>query len=126
MKHFWLGVGILAALLALGLWTQTGMDRVHLETAHSLQQASEESLQGDPSRGRALANAARERWQAHWEQTAALVDHRLMDEIDGLFSQLQVYSRTDQTGRFAALCAQLASLLEVVAEENRLTWWNLL
>ncbi len=126
MKHFLLGLGILAALLAIGFWVQTSMDSVHLEISHTLEQASQQTLDGNWEQGQALVDRAKGDWEDHWRKTASIADHTRMDEIDSLFAQLEIYGQTRQTGRYSAICAQLAVLVEVVAEEHRLSWWNLL
>lgn len=126
MKHFLLGLGILAALLAIGFWVQSCLDGIHLEISHTLEQASQQTLEGHWEQGQALVDRAKGEWEDHWRKTAAIADHTLMDEIDSLFSQLEVYGQTRQTGHYCAICAQLAVLVEVVAEGHRLSWWNLL
>lgn len=126
MGRFWLGICILVLFLALGLWVAHAMDDVHQSIAGTLDQAAQETLNGDIESGIALAQQARKHWRSRWHGTASVADHAPMDEIDGLFSQLDAYSQADRPTDFAAYCARLSALVAAVGEAHTLTWWNLL
>ena len=126
MRRFLLGAGILLALLVLGLWISFSMTQQHQAISHTLEEAAQQALSGDPDSGHALARQAHQSWDSHWRSTASVADHAPMDEIDGLFSQLEVYAQTGQTSAFAANCSRLAKLIDAVGEAHSLTWWNLL
>lgn len=126
MGRFWLGIGILVLFLVLGLWVAHTMDDVHLAIGQMLDQAAEQSLDGDLEAGFLLAQQARSHWQAHWHGTASVADHAPMDEIDGLFAQLDAYRQSERPSDFAAYCARLSALIVAVGEAHSLTWWNLL
>lgn len=126
MKRFWLGVGILAALLVLGFWTAEKMDAVHMEIAGQLETAARQALGGDLSAGTKTALAAKKAWEKSWHGSATVADHAPMDELDGLLAQLEAYSRAGQTGDFAACCSRSALLVRAMSEAHSMTWWNLL
>lgn len=126
MGRFWLGIGLLAAFLALGLWVSTEATDAHTSIAQILEQATEKTLAGDFSAGKALAQKAARQWEKSWHGTASIADHDPMDEIDGLFAQLDIYSKADRPTAFAACCARLAKLVSAVGEAHSLNWWNLL
>ena len=126
MRRFLLGVGLLLALLALGLWISFTLTQTHQSIAHTLEEAAVQTLSGDPDTGRALAQQAQQVWEAHWHSTASVADHAPMDEIDGLFSQLEIYAQAGQEADFAANCTRLSKLIDAVGEAHSLTWWNLL
>lgn len=126
MQRFWLGIGLLVLFLALGLWISYTMDGTHQTIAQTLDQAAEQTLSGDLDAGVALAQQAHSDWDTHWHKIASVADHAPMDEIDGLFAQLEIYSQTDSRADFAAYCARLAKLVSAVGEAHTLNWWNLL
>lgn len=126
MGRFWLGIGILVIFLVLGLWVNYAMDTVHQEIAQALDDAAAQTLDGNLTEGIALAQQARGKWQSHWRGTASVADHAPMDEIDGLFAQLDAYGQAGLTDDFAAYCARLSNLVAAMGEAHSLTWWNLL
>ncbi len=126
MGRFWLGIGMLALFLILGLWVTYAMDNVHSEISQTLDGAAAQTLSGDLAEGIALVGQAKDQWQAHWHGTASVADHAPMDEIDGLFAQLETYGQAGLSEEFAAYCARLSNLVTAVGEAHSLTWWNLL
>lgn len=126
MGRFWLGVFLLAALLILGLWVGHSTDITHQAISKSLDLAARQVLAGDAEGGLATAQAARRRWHRGWNATAAIADHAPMDEIDGLFAQLEIYGQLRTPRELAAVCARLSALVEAIGEAHRLSWWNLL
>lgn len=126
MGRFWIGAGILVLLLAVGLWVSYTMDTTHESIGKTLDQAAADALKGDLESGFALAQQARSQWQANWTRTATVADHAPMDEIDGLFAQLEAYRQSRRPDDFAAYCARLSALVAAVGEAHSLTWWNLL
>lgn len=126
MGRFWLGICLLAIFLVLGLWIGKAADDGHAAIAQTLEQAAEKTLAGDLAAGKALAEKAAQQWEKNWHKTASVADHEPMDEIDGLFAQLDVYGKTDRATAFAACCARLAKLVAAVGEAHSLSWWNLL
>lgn len=126
MGRFCFGIGILVLFLVLGLWVSYAMNNVHQSIGETLDQAAVQALDGDLESGFLLAQQARSHWQAHWNSTASVADHAPMDEIDGLFAQLDAYRQSERPDDFAAYCARLSALVMAVGEAHSLTWWNLL
>lgn len=125
-RRFWYGVGILVFFLALGFLTAWAMERMQQPVTTSLEQAAEAALDGDMETGAALVKAAKEAWGQHRGLTTAVADHGPMEEIDGLFSQAEVYAQTGNTTEFAAYCTRIARLVEAVGQAHSLNWQNLL
>ena len=125
-RHFWLGSGLLALLLALGIWISCSTGRIHEPICHTLEQAADAALKGDLDTGIRLMEQAQAEWTHHWHLTAAVADHEPMEEIDSLFSQTEIYARAADIPQFAAYCARLGSLLEAMADAHELRWWNLM
>lgn len=126
MSRFWIGVFLLVVFLGLGLWVAEAMDSIHMPIAQTLEQAAEDALAGDMESGVAQANAAYREWERYWRGTAAVADHAPMDEIDGLFAQVQSYARAGNAADFAAGCGRLSKLVEAIGEAHAPGWWNLL
>lgn len=126
MKRFWIGVILLALLLVVGLWITVAIGGAQERIADILGQAEDEILRGDLVSADELIQNAYNQWQESWHGTASVVDHAPMDEVDGLFAQLQAYSKAGQTEHMAAYCARLSLLIEAIGESQALTWWNLL
>ncbi len=126
MGKLWLGIGILAVFLALGLGISFAMDHTHNTIAATLDAAAESALTGDLSTGEQQALTAKANWEKSWHASATVADHAPMDEIDGLFAQLSVYSRAGNMVDFAACCTRISMLVRAMSEAHSLTWWNLL
>ena len=126
MARGWLGVGILAVFLALGLAVSALAGNAHQPTGELLEQAAEKTLAGYFEEGVSLAMEARARWQKQWNGTASIADHSPMDEVDALFAELEVYARSGEEPHFAACCKELAQRLEAIADAHRFSWWNVL
>lgn len=126
MKRFWVGVGLLAVLMGIGVITAVSMRYVHAPVAELLSRASRAALTEDWEKAEALSKEAMEQWQQHWHATAALADHEPMEEIDSLFAELEVYLETKEDVHFAACCRNLSTLAKAVGEAHTINWWNLM
>ena len=117
-----LGVGLLLGPLLLGIFSWMAMDRVHMPIAALLQTAAEQPLE----EGFATSQKAKALWDENWKFSAALADHAPMDEIDGLFAQLNAFRKDGDRVDFSACCLRISQLIEAMAEAHSLSWWNLL
>ena len=125
MYRGWLGAGLLALFLALGIVTMTLMDNAHLPTGDLLEQAAELALQGELERGAELGMRAKYRWEKQWQATATVADHSPMDDVDALFAEMKIYAAAGEAPHFAACCKELAKRVQAVAEAHRFSWWNI-
>lgn len=126
MKRLWIGVGLLAGILILGFWSASAMNDIHTDISQQLTESAQAAQSSHWDRADGLAQQAHENWEDHWQFSAALADHTVLDEIDGLFAQAQVYRHSRDALQYAAVCAQLAKSIDALQEGHRLTWWNLL
>lgn len=126
MKHFWLGIGVLGTLLALSLWATAALSDVHEPIRRDLDAAAEAALAGDWDTAGALADRAEQTWAQNRCKVAALSSHSAIEEIDSLFRQLTVFSRSGDPVVYAAACRELACLAAANSEAHQFTWWNLL
>jgi len=126
MKRLWIGVGILLVLLALGIGTTVFAVRTHTGISQTLQQASEAALAGKWAEASSLSLDAKTKWESCRKETAAIADHEPMEEIDDLFSQMEVFLKTRQQIPLSACCASLSVLIEAIGEAHAINWWSLL
>ena len=126
MKRLWLGAGLLLLFLLLGILLTFSFSRIHRPMADTLGSAAKQALEGQWEAACADARNARERWEKYRNFTAAVADHAPLEEMDALFSQIEVYIRMNWQGEFAALCMQLSQMAAAMEESQALTWWTLL
>ena len=124
-KFFWSGALILALLLGLTLSISWAMDAIHTPMEQALEQAADAALTGDVDQARQLGTQAKHRWDRFRKAVAVVADHSPMDEIDQLFAQMQAYAQAEEETELASCCAQLAWLVQSMADAHILTWWNL-
>ncbi len=122
MGRFLLGITLMLALLGAGLAVWKEAEDIHTPVSRTLEEAADTALSGQTEKAREKALQARALWEEKWHASAAFSDHGPMDEIDGLFAQIEGCGNTE----LAALCRRIASLVSAVAEAHSLTWWNLL
>lgn len=126
MKRFWLGVGILAVLLAAGIGLSIGITAVHSGLARDLDAACEAVQKGDWDTSVTLAESAKTSWMRCRRFVASFVDHEPLEQMDRLFSELEIYRHQQLPTDYAAVCTHLSHLSEAIGESHALTWWNLL
>ena len=125
-KQFWAGVFLLTALLAGTLGIGLEMEWIYTPAQTQLTQASQLALAGQEQQAQLLAQQAKSRWERFRKISAVVADHTPMDEIDKLFEEMRIYAQEQETPHFAASCAQLARLLQGMADAHSPTWWNLM
>lgn len=126
MNRFWIGAGLLLALLGASLWAMFAMDHTHGEISGTLQQAAEAAQNGNWEQADRLTHDAGAQWEGSWNLSAAMSDHTALDEIDSIFAQAEMYRQGRNATDFSAACARLAKLIEALEEGHDLSWWNLL
>lgn len=126
MKRFWLGLGLLLALLAVGFLLSGRISRSHLPLAQKLTRAAEAARVSDLSLANSLLEEARQDWERNRNFAAAVTDHSPMEQIESFFAAAEYYSQTGDEAELAAACGRLAALTQALAESQMLSWWNLL
>lgn len=126
MKRLWIGVIILVLLLGAGIGTTVFAVRTHCSISQKLAQASEAALRGKWEEACSVSLDAKKQWETMRHGTAAIADHEPMEEIDDLFSQMDIYLLTRQQIPFASCCASLSVLTNAIGESHAINWWSLL
>ena len=125
MKRFWIGICVLAILLAAGLGNTYLMMQAHDPISRQLAQAAEAATAGNWDQATALFLDAQSQWDSWIDLAAAFTDHNMLETADGLFAELRVYEKTDEPQVCAAGCAQLSRLIRAIAESHLPSWQNL-
>ena len=126
MKRLWVGIGLLAVILLVGYWSSARMRQTHTAISEMLRRSAQAAQEDRWEEADRLADEACENWEDNWHFNAALADHTVLDEIDGMFVQAEVYRKNRNTADYGALCARLAQSIDALQEGHRLSWWNLL
>ena len=109
MKRFWLGVGLLLALLIGGLTLSGSLNRRYQPLTQTLTRAAEAARESDMTLSGDLLEQARQAW-----------------DRDRNFAAAENFCKAGDEEETAAACGQLAALIRALAESHQLSWWNLL
>ncbi len=126
MIRFRFGVGILALVLAGGIAAMLFMGHIHGDICADLQEAAELAIESRLDEADKHIDTAQENWESHRHLVASLAEHTDMDEVDGLFRQLESYRQIQDAHACAAICAELCYRLEALGESHDINWWNIL
>lgn len=125
MKRLWVGVGVLAALLAVSLWVMGRADARQRRICSRLEQAKAAALREDWESVKRLTKESCDLWEKSWDGWSAISDHTELDEIDAGFARLEIYCRDGHATDYAAESAALARQVEALGEGHRLNLRNL-
>ena len=126
MNRLHLGIGLLGVLLAAGIATTCLFHHIFTPLAQTLEEAGSIALAGNWEQAQDLAQQAYTTWLRFRNITAAAADHAPLEQIEQLFSNLQVYQTLGLRSEFAAICAQLAQMAAAMEEAQAAHWWSLL
>lgn len=126
MKQLLFAIFLLILLLAVGVATMLGVRWVQAPISAQLEQAAQAGFSEDWSEAEKLCSAAQARWETYRDALAAFTDHRPMEEIDGLFGELESYKNAKDPVLFSSLCRRLSLLTQAIGEAQALSWWSLL
>lgn len=126
MNRLHLGIALLAVLLAAGIATTCLFHHIFTPLSQTLEDAGNQALAGSWEQARDLAQQAHEKWLRCRDITAAAADHAPLEQMEQLFSNLQVYQALELRSEFAAICAQLAQMATAMEEAQAVHWWSLL
>ena len=124
MKRSRFGALLLAGLLAAGLFSNSLIHRWHEPVSQYARRASELAADGNWEGANVLIRQARQRWERHWHISAAISNHRPMEEVDALFDELAVYSQYRDTVNYAAACRRIIREIDGISGDNDVNWWN--
>ena len=126
MLRLWIGIGILAVLLAMGIGLLWGSSVFFEELSEDLQQAGDFALAGNWQAAGEKVEKSREKWEAYRPFWASFTDHEPVEQMQNLFSQLELYRTRQLEVEFAAVCRNLVHVAEAIDEAHGLRWWSVL
>lgn len=126
MKRCPIGAAMLLVLLIAGLLSSGWIGKYHSKLSRDAELAADAVLRSDWETAVSLTGQAMQRWEARRALVASMTNDAPIEEIDGLFRQLEVHAAGEDPITYASVCAQLAHRLEALGEAHRLRWWNLL
>ena len=126
MLRLWIGIGILAILLAMGIGLLWGSGVFFEELSQDLQQAGDFALAGNWQAAGEKVEKSREKWEAYRPFWASFTDHEPVEQMQNLFSQLELYRTRQLEVEFAAVCRNLVHVAEAIDETHGLRWWSVL
>ena len=126
MKRIWFGVGLLILLLFLSILVGNLMGNIWQKQSENLNLAAESAYDGDWAAADRLLEDAACQWERRQLLIAVLSRHEEIDEIDGLFAQLKVFSAARRTVSFSSTCVALSRLLDSLWKSHHLGLKSLL
>ncbi len=126
MNRLWIGIGILVILLAMGIGMLCISRNFYEEFADGLEQAGELALAGNWSAAGEKAAQSKEKWERYRRFWSSFSDHEPVEQMQALFSQLELYKERQREVDFAAVCRNLVHLAEAIDESHSLRWWSIL
>ena len=126
MKRGWIGALLLLLLLAAGTLSTRCMVHWYSPMKAQMEVAARSALESDWVQADKVIQQVSSRWEEQWHTSAVFADHGPMEEIDGLFAQLEIYEEKQEALGFAAVCAELSQKLAAMGEAHVPNWWNLL
>ena len=119
MKRVWIGGGLLAILLTVGILAGWAMDRGLSPGAERLEQAGEAAAAGHWETAAALLDEVEDDWEDRRWLATALYDHEIVDDTEAALAQLEVYCDAQDALAFRALCNALAKNMEAVGKAHK-------
>ena len=126
MSRLWIGIGILVILLAMGIGLLWGSGMFFEELSQEVEQAGELALSGNWEAAAKKASQSKARWEQWRKFWASFTDHEPVEQMQALFSQLELYEKQKLEVDFAAVCRNLAHTAEAIDESHSLRWWSVL
>ena len=123
MKRMWIGVGLLAVLLAAGMLTGTLLEKWVNRDVQRLEQAGAAAQNEAWIEAETLTKQVREDWRRRKWVAEMFTDHEKLGEIDTAFAQLKVYRHTDAAA-YSAACTAIAQDLQSIAKNQTISWRN--
>lgn len=126
MKHLFTGALLLVCLLVAGAFSSYGVQQAQAPITAQLEQAAQAGFSEDWILAETHFSAARSRWEKYHKILATFVDHTPMEEIDGLFAELEIYKDSRDSTLFSGVCLRLCQMTQTIGEAHQINWWNLL
>lgn len=126
MKYFSIGCGILAILLAAGIWSSLWIDR-SVENVQTQLEAAVDALDTAGIEAAVAHSAlASVQWERHRRLLGILLSHERLEEISVGFAELSSYAGSGDGEEYRACCQALLVRLASLAKTDLPLYDNLL
>lgn len=126
MKHLYIGLGILAVVLAGSLCSLFAMRQNTGEMERLLETAWDHCQAGSFEAAQASAQAAQKNWKTNYGLTASLIDHGPLEEINHSFAQMEACAQMQEWDEFAQACKSLLTMVQDLEEREQPLYYNIL
>lgn len=126
MKRLWIGVVLLAVMLAAGVVMLVVSRNFYGEFSAALEQSGECAMAGNWTEAADKLRESRQLWEQYRRFWSASADHEPVEEVQRLFSQLEIYEKCRQGTEFAVICRSIVHRAEAIDESQGLKWWSIL
>ena len=121
MSRFRIGVGLLAVLLAVCVWSQIKMAGIQKPIADTVIKAEKLAAQENWPAATLAVQSARDSWEKRRTFVSALADHQPLEDIECLFAMLDAYAQEEDKTEFRAACRDLNRRILAVKEAQEFT-----
>lgn len=126
MGRLWIGIGILVVMLAMAIGLLWGSRVFFEDFSDNLEQAEQLALAGNWTSAEEKAAKSRTQWEKYKRLWSAFTDHEPIEQMQELFSWLEVYGQRQLEVDYATVCNSLVQLAEAIDESHSLKWWSVL
>ena len=126
MKRLWIGVVLLAVMLVAGVAMLVVSRNFYGAFSAALEQAGECALAENWEEAGDKLRESRRLWEQYRRFWSASADHEPVEDVQSLFSQLEVYEKCRLGVDFAAVCRSIVHRAEAIDEAQGLKWWSIL
>ena len=116
MNRSWLALGILVALIAVGVLISHSVSSHSESTAGFIDKAEALVKAGSFQDALSVCREARTHWKEKELLLAAFLRHDALEEVEGGLVQLISYAECSDRDDFLAMCAQIREHLEHIRE----------
>ena len=104
----------------------TSTARFFEDFSDNLEQAGVAALAGNWADATQKAAKSRAQWEKYRHFWSAFTDHEPVEQMQELFSRLEIYRQKQLEVDFAAVCSSLVQMAEAIDESHSLKWWSVL
>lgn len=126
MNRLWIGVGLLIILLGIGLGLLWGSHAFFTDFSKTLEQAGAFALSGNWQAAGQKVAQCKAQWDRFHDFWSSFTDHEPMEQMENLFSQLELYQIQQSEVDFSAVCRSLSHMARAIEESHSLRWWGVL
>ena len=126
MNKLWIGIGLLALLLIVGIGILWGSSVFFGDFSESVEEAGEMALAGNWFASGQKMKSIQEKWEMYRYFWASFTDHEPVEQVQVLFAQLELYQKQQLQTEFASACRALSHVVQAIQETHGLKWWSVL